>query len=58
MKLRRGGAEIHYEVFGKGPAIEHQSMETAVQAQEIVQGRAPKGAVNAQHWTRKSLLKR
>ena len=21
MKLRRGGAEIHYEVFGKGPAI-------------------------------------
>jgi len=40
------------------PAIEHQSMETAAQAQEIVQGRAPKGAVNAQHWTRKSLLKR
>ena len=21
MKLRRNGAEIHYEVFGKGPAI-------------------------------------
>ena len=40
------------------PAIEHQSMETAAQAQEIVQGRAPKGAVNAQHWTRKSLLKK
>ena len=38
------------------PAIEHQSMETAAQAQEIVQGRVPKGAVNAQHWTRKSLL--
>jgi len=38
------------------PAIEHQSMETAAQAQEIAQGRAPKGAVNAQHWTRKSLL--
>jgi D-3-phosphoglycerate dehydrogenase / 2-oxoglutarate reductase len=38
------------------PAIEHQSMETAAQAQEIVRGRAPKGAVNAQHWTRKSLL--
>ena len=40
------------------PAIEHQSMETAAQAQEIVQGRAPNGAVNAQHWTRKSLLRR
>jgi len=36
-----------------GPAIEHQSMETAAQAAEIVKGRAPKGAVNAQHWTRK-----
>jgi D-3-phosphoglycerate dehydrogenase / 2-oxoglutarate reductase len=35
------------------PAIEHQSRETAAQAREIVQGRAPKGAVNAQHWTRK-----
>ncbi|HEX6155546.1 MAG TPA: hydroxyacid dehydrogenase [Burkholderiales bacterium] len=40
------------------PAIEHQSMETAAQAQEIVHGRAPKGAVNAQHWTRKSLLQK
>jgi D-3-phosphoglycerate dehydrogenase len=40
------------------PAIEHQSMETAAQAQEIVRGRAPQGAVNAQHWTRKSLLKK
>ncbi len=40
------------------PAIEHQSMETVAQAAEIVQGRAPKGAVNAQHWTRKGLLKR
>ena len=40
------------------PAIEHQSMETAAQAQEIVQGRAPKGAVNAQQWTRKSLLRK
>jgi D-3-phosphoglycerate dehydrogenase len=35
------------------PAIEHQSMETAAQAAAIVQGRAPKGAVNAEHWTRK-----
>jgi D-3-phosphoglycerate dehydrogenase len=35
------------------PAIEHQSMETVAQAAEIVNGRAPKGAVNAEHWTRK-----
>lgn len=35
------------------PAIEHQSMETVAQAAEIVKGRAPKGAVNAAHWTRK-----
>jgi D-3-phosphoglycerate dehydrogenase len=35
------------------PAIEHQSMETAAQAAEIVKGRTPKGAVNAEHWTRK-----
>ena len=34
-------------------AIEHQSMETAAQAAEIVKGRVPKGAVNAQHWIRK-----
>ena len=40
------------------PAIEHQSMETAAQAAEIVQGRAPKGAVNAERWTRKALLAR
>ena len=35
------------------PAIEHQSMETVAQAAEIVKGRAPKGAVNAEHWTRR-----
>ena len=35
------------------PAIEHQSMETVAQAAEILKGRAPKGAVNAQHWRRK-----
>ena len=35
------------------PAIEHQSMETAAQAAEIVKGRVPKGAVNAQHWERR-----
>jgi D-3-phosphoglycerate dehydrogenase len=40
------------------PAIEHQSMETVAQAGEIVRGRVPKGAVNAQHWTRKALLRR
>jgi D-3-phosphoglycerate dehydrogenase len=34
-------------------AIEHQSMETAAQAAEIVKGRVPKGAVNAEHWKRK-----
>jgi D-3-phosphoglycerate dehydrogenase len=38
------------------PAIEHQSMETVAQAAEILKGRAPKGAVNARHWTRKALL--
>ena len=38
------------------PAIEHQSMETVAQAAEIAHGRAPKGAVNAAHWTRRSLL--
>ena len=39
------------------PAIEHQSLETVAQAAEILQKRAPKGAVNAEHWTRKALLK-
>ena len=36
------------------PAIEHQSLETVAQAAEISNGRAPKGAVNAEHWTRRS----
>jgi D-3-phosphoglycerate dehydrogenase len=40
------------------PAIEHQSLETAAQAAEIAQGRAPKGTVNAAHWKRKELLKK
>jgi D-3-phosphoglycerate dehydrogenase len=35
------------------PAIEHQSLETVAQAAEIIEGRAPKGAVNAEHWKRK-----
>jgi D-3-phosphoglycerate dehydrogenase len=38
------------------PAIEHQSMETVTQAAAVAKGRAPKGAVNAKHWTRKALL--
>jgi len=40
------------------PAIEHQSMETVAQAAEILKGRAPKGAVNTEHWKRKELLKK
>jgi D-3-phosphoglycerate dehydrogenase len=39
------------------PAIEHQSLETVAQAAEILEGRAPRGAVNAEHWTRKELLR-
>ena len=35
------------------PAIEHQSLETVAQAAEIVQGRVPRGAVNAEHWRRR-----
>jgi len=37
-------------------SIEHQSLETVAQAAEIIQGRVPKGAVNAQYWTRKERL--
>lgn len=40
------------------PAIEHQSLETVAQAAEILKGRAPRGAVNAGHWTRKELLEK
>ena len=35
------------------PAIEHQSLETVAQAAEVVRGRVPKGAVNAEHWKRR-----
>jgi D-3-phosphoglycerate dehydrogenase len=35
------------------PAIEHQSLETVAQASEIIKGRVPKGAVNAEHWKKK-----
>ena len=40
------------------PAIEHQSLETVAQAAQIVKGKAPKGAVNAEHWSRRALLGR
>jgi D-3-phosphoglycerate dehydrogenase len=40
------------------PAIEHQSLETVAQVAEILQGRAPKGAVNAAHATRLARLRR
>ena len=39
------------------PAIEHQSMGTVAQAAEILKGRAPRGAVNADHWSRRELIK-
>ncbi len=39
------------------PAIEHQALETVAQVAGILQGRAPKGALNAEHWKRKELLK-
>ena len=36
------------------PAIESQSLETVRQVEAIIKGEAPKGAVNASHWTRQS----
>jgi len=33
-------------------AIEHQALETTRQVAEILEGRTPKGAVNAEHWSR------
>ena len=35
------------------PAIEHQSLETVAQVEAILRGDAPKGAVNADKWTRR-----
>jgi D-3-phosphoglycerate dehydrogenase len=40
------------------PSIEHQSLETVAQVAEILQGRAPKGAVNAAQATRLARLRR
>ena len=34
-------------------AIEHQALETVRQVEAIIQGDAPVGAVNAEHWTRR-----
>ena len=39
------------------PSIEHQSLETVAQVAEIIQGRAPKGSVNAAHATRLARLR-
>jgi D-3-phosphoglycerate dehydrogenase len=39
------------------PAIEHQSLETVAQVAEILQGRAPKGSVNADRATRLARLR-
>ena len=36
------------------PAIESQSLETVRQVQAIIKGEAPVGAVNAEHWKRRS----
>jgi D-3-phosphoglycerate dehydrogenase / 2-oxoglutarate reductase len=35
------------------PAIESQSSETVRQVEAIIDGKVPKGAVNADHWTRR-----
>jgi D-3-phosphoglycerate dehydrogenase len=35
------------------PAIESQSLETVRQVEAIIDGKAPAGAVNADHWTRR-----
>jgi D-3-phosphoglycerate dehydrogenase / 2-oxoglutarate reductase len=36
------------------PAIESQSSETVRQVEAIIHGRVPRGAVNADYWTRRS----
>ena len=36
------------------PAIESQSLETVRQVEAIIGGKAPLGAVNAEHWTRRA----
>jgi len=39
------------------PSIEHQSLETVAQVAAIIEGRAPKGSVNAEHATRLARLR-
>ena len=39
-------------------AIAHQALETTRQVAEILQGRAPEGAVNPEHATRLARLRR
>ena len=39
------------------PSIEHQSLETVAQVAEVIEGRAPKGSVNAEHATRLARLR-
>ena len=39
------------------PAIEFQALETVAQVAEILMGKAPKGAVNAEHATRLARLR-
>jgi D-3-phosphoglycerate dehydrogenase / 2-oxoglutarate reductase len=36
------------------PAIESQSLETVRQVEAIINGEVPPGAVNSEHWTRRS----
>jgi D-3-phosphoglycerate dehydrogenase len=38
------------------PAIEYQALETVEQVAAIIRGEAPKGAVNAEHWSRRRVL--
>jgi D-3-phosphoglycerate dehydrogenase len=38
------------------PAIEFQALQTVRQVAEIIQGRAPDGAVNEERWTRRRIL--
>lgn len=56
---RRADVIATPHVGGSTPeALEHQALETVAQVAEIVQGRAPKGAVNPEHASRLSRLAR
>ena len=45
-------------VRGAPPPLTGPQALPYAQAAEILQGRAPKGAVHAEHWTRKAMLKK